>query len=118
MAGDHLVLGATGPILIPPEQKIEIGADGTITVQGAGQGPDVLASVDRIKMVNPELQTLQKRTDGLLVRRDGGEEPAVAEVTLVSGFVEGSNVNVVTAMTEMLTLSRQFDLQMKMMSER
>ena len=111
----HAVLGNGGPIALPPTQKIEIANDGTVTVRGAGQGPEVLASVDRIKLVNPDLNQLEKGENGLVVKKDGVEEIPAAEIQLVSGFVSGSNVNVVESMTEMLSLSRQYDMQVKMM---
>ncbi len=47
------VLGNGGPIAIPDSAKVEIGGDGTITVRGLGQGPEALADIDRIRLVNP-----------------------------------------------------------------
>ena len=40
---------------------------------------------------------------------------ADANVRLMSGSLEGSNVNVVESMVSLITLSRQFDMQMKML---
>jgi flagellar basal-body rod protein FlgF len=111
------VLGNGGPVAIPEAEKIEIGWDGTISIRSAGQGPETLANIDRIKLVEPDGRELEKREDGLIHKRDGNPEPASANVTLISGFVEGSNVNAVEAMTEMLTLNRQYELQVKLMSE-
>lgn len=109
------VLGNGGPIAIPPAEKIEIGNDGSITIRGEGQSPDVLATIDRIKMVNPGAQALEKREDGLIVNKEGEDQPAAAEIQIVSGFVSASNVNAVEAMTEMVSLSRQYEMQVKMM---
>jgi flagellar basal-body rod protein FlgF len=36
-------------------------------------------------------------------------------VTVVSGHLESSNVNTVEAMVNMITLARQFDMQMKLL---
>lgn len=110
------VLGNGGPIAVPPEQKVEIGQDGTISIRALGEAPNVLAEVDRIKLVNPDLKQMQKGPDGLIRYTGGGEVPiADANVRLNSGFLEGSNVNAVAEMTAMLSLSRQFELQVKMM---
>lgn len=110
------VLGNGGPIAVPPEQKVEIGQDGTISIRALGEAPNVLAEVDRIKLVNPDLKQMQKGPDGLIRYTGGGEVPiADAGVRLNSGFLEGSNVNAVAEMTAMLSLSRQFELQVKMM---
>jgi flagellar basal-body rod protein FlgF len=36
-------------------------------------------------------------------------------VTVVSGSLEGSNTNMVESLVNMITLARQFDMQMKML---
>ncbi|MBM5460641.1 flagellar basal body rod protein FlgF [Pseudomonas sp. P66] len=110
------IMGNGGPIAVPPEQKIEVGEDGTISIRAMGEGPRVMAEVDRIKMVNPDLKTMSKGLDGLI--HTGNGQPAVADanVKLVSGFLETSNVNAVEEMTSVLALSRQFELHIKMMT--
>ncbi|PTQ69978.1 flagellar basal body rod protein FlgF [Pseudomonas sp. GV071] len=109
------VLGNGGPISVPPEQKVEIGQDGTITIRALGEAPNVLAEVDRIKLVNPDLKQMEKGLDGMIHYK--GTTPPLADtnVKLESGFVETSNVNAVEEMTSILSLSRQFELQVKMM---
>ncbi len=109
------VLGNGGPIAVPPEQKVEIGEDGTISIRALGEAPNVLAEVDRIKLVNPDLKQMEKGPDGMIHFK--GTTPPLADntVKLTSGFVETSNVNAVEEMTSILSLSRQFELQVKMM---
>lgn len=111
----QLVLGSGGPIAIPPQQKIEIGSDGTITVRGAGQGPETLAALDRIKLVNPADDDLKKNQQGFIVRKDGLISLPDAGIAITSGFVSGSNTNAVAAMTEMISQSRQYEMSVKMM---
>ncbi|MGQ7958669.1 flagellar basal body rod protein FlgF [Pseudomonas sp. SP16.1] len=109
------VMGNAGPIAVPPEQKVEIGQDGTISIRALGEDPNVLAEVDRIKLVNPDPKSLEKGSDGLIRLRGQAEAPADATVQVTSGFLESSNVNAVEEMTAILSLSRQFELQVKMM---
>lgn len=111
----HQVLGNGGPIAIPPEQKIEIGADGTISIRAQGENPNLIVGVDRLKLVNPDPKQLEKGVDGLIHYKGEGEVEADGTVRMVSGFLEASNVNAVAEMTEMLALSRQFELHVKMM---
>ncbi|MBC9250402.1 flagellar basal-body rod protein FlgF [Pseudomonas alcaligenes] len=110
------VLGNGGPIAIPPEQKVEIGQDGTISIRALGESPSTMAEVDRIKLVNPDPKTLEKGLDGLIRVKDA-QQPAAADanVRVTSGFIEASNVNAVEEMTAILSLSRQFELHVKMM---
>jgi len=109
------VLGNGGPIAIPPAAKIEIGADGTITVLPAGQNSLNLAVVDRIKLVNPAAGSLGKGADGLLRVRGGAPAPADAAVKLRGGALEQSNANPIEAMVRMIELARRFELQVQMM---
>jgi flagellar basal-body rod protein FlgF len=111
------VLGDGGPITVPPYQKLEIGADGTISIQPLGQSPATLAIVGRIKLVNPPKEQLSKSEDGLLRLNDGSTAAADATVSLASGALEGSNVSAVNAMATMIELSRQYELQVKIMKE-
>lgn len=109
------VLGSGGPVSIPPAQQITFGADGTITIQPEGQSADILAVVDRVKLVSPDYANLHKGTDGLVRRKDGQEEEFDAAVKLRSGFLESSNVDTVNELTQIMALSRQFEISVKMM---
>lgn len=108
------VLGNAGPIVVPPYQKIEVGIDGTLSVVEQGQGPESMTNLDRVKLVNPDVRDLEKGADGLFRRQDGAAEIPDGAVQLISGFVEGSNVNVVGAMVDMIALSRNYELNIKM----
>ena len=109
------VLGESGPIALPPIEKIDIGGDGTISIRPLGQGSNELAVIDRIKLVNPSLDQLHKGEDGLMRLRDGSEAEADAGIELRKGYLEGSNVNVVDALVNMIELARHFEFQIKMM---
>lgn len=111
----HLVLGNSGPIAIPPAEKIEIGVDGTVSIQPTGQSATTLSVVDRIKLVNPPKQDMAKGGDGLMYMKDGSVLPPDAAVGVAAGSLETSNVNPVEAMVNMISLARQFEMQVKMM---
>jgi len=107
----HLVIGDGGPVAIPPNSSLLIGSDGTISVQPLGQGPATLAIVDRIKLVQPGIENLQKGKDGLLHMKDGSVADADASVSLLSGSLEQSNVNVAKTLVNMIELARQYEMQ-------
>ena len=114
--GNHLpVLGEGGPITIPNFEKADIAVDGTLTVVVLGEAPDVLATVDRIKLVNPDPQALVKGGDGLLRLRGGATAVVDANVRLLPGFLEASNVNVVSEFTDFISLARQYEMNVKLM---
>ncbi|MCZ8129729.1 MAG: flagellar basal-body rod protein FlgF [Steroidobacteraceae bacterium] len=116
-ASGHPVLGDGGPIALPPAEQVAVGADGTITVVPQGTGPATAAAVARLKLVNPPADALVKGADGLVRRRDGADAPADAAVRVLSGAIEGSNVNAARALTEMIEYSRLFDMQVKLMGQ-
>jgi flagellar basal-body rod protein FlgF len=108
-------MGDGGPISVPPAASVLIGSDGGISVVPLGQGPDTRAIVGRIKLVRPEAGQLERSADGLFRQRDGTDAAADAGVSLASGALESSNVNVADAMVNMIELARRFDLQVKTM---
>lgn len=111
----NLVLGNGGPVAIPPAEALEIGSDGTISIRPVGQSAKALVEVDRIKLVKPQTDRLFKGRDGLFRVQGTAALPAEADVKLVSGALEASNVNAVEAMVNMISLSRQFEMQVKLM---
>lgn len=114
--GNNLpVIGDGGPIALPEFDKVEIGVDGTISLVVKGENPDALAALNRIKLVNPDEGDLVKGGDGLYRLKQGGEAEADVEVRVVRGFLEASNVNPVNEMVNILSLSRQYELQVKLM---
>jgi flagellar basal-body rod protein FlgF len=111
----HNVKGDAGIITIPPNSRITIAKDGTVSAVPITPLPNTVVIVDRIRLVNPPENQLEKGKDGLFRQKEGGEALADAKVFLTSGALEGSNVNLVHEMVSMISLSRQFDMQMKIL---
>lgn len=109
------VLGDGGPLNIPPDNSIEIAPDGTISVVPTFGARNSSSAVGRLKLVNPPEADLVRGADGLFRMRSG--EPAAVDqnVKVSSGSLEGSNVNVTDAMVNLISLSRQFEMQIKML---
>lgn len=109
------ILGNGGPIAIPPSEKVEIGADGTVSIRGIGQTANALTILDRIKLVKIDGADLQKGEDGLMRMRDGSSSAPDATVSVIAGALETSNVNTVEAMVNLISLARQYETQVKLM---
>ncbi len=105
------------PIEIPDRASISISGDGQITALGAGDRPDALQALGRLKLVNPAVAGLERGDDGLFRVAGGAVVPADPQVRLVAGFVEKSNVNAAQAMVEMIANARQFEMQMKLIQD-
>lgn len=111
----HPVLGNGGPIALPPNEGVAIGDDGTISIQPAGSDVSTRAQLDRLRLVDPPEGSLERGEDGLFRLKDGGEAELAADVSVVSGKLEGSNVDSVGAMVRQLELAREFGVHTKMM---
>jgi len=110
LASGEMVMGNGGPVALPPFDNVQIGNDGTISVVPVGGPPDQLVDVDRLKLVNPPQEALEKGEDGFIRRKadqaiDGLEEPD-ANQRIVS----------VEEMISNLQLSRQYEMQVKVMT--
>ena len=109
-AGGLTVLGDGGPINLPRDSEISIGADGTISAKG----PNGRTSpVGRLKLVTPEAP-LERGGDGLF-RAPDGDLPADVNARVQDGAREGSNVSPVETMVAMIAAARQFEAQMKLL---
>jgi flagellar basal-body rod protein FlgF len=107
------VVGETGPITVPADTMVEVGTDGTVFAKLNGQKTGNV--LGRLKLVNPEPATVTKGLDGLFRVKGGDPAPADPAVRVSDGTLEGSNVNVVEMMVGMISASRQFEMQMKLM---
>lgn len=110
------VMGNGGPIAVPSAEKIDIAIDGSITIIPVGQGVNEPVVVDRIRLVNPDSTEIKKGEDGLFRMKNAeADVQADATVRVASGFIEGSNVNAVEELVGVLGLSRQYEMQVKLM---
>jgi flagellar basal-body rod protein FlgF len=110
------VQGDGGPITIPPDNKVSIASDGTVSVVPETGVQNTANTIGRIKLVNPAQADLERGGDGLFRVRGGAAAPLDEKVKVAGGYLEGSNVNPVSQMVSMISLSRQFDMQMQMIT--
>jgi flagellar basal-body rod protein FlgF len=95
------VQGANGPITIAGG-KVAIGGNGTVTVNGIAAG-----SIARVDFPKP--YTLTKIGSALFMPANPQAAPAPVNTELQQGFLEGSNVQVITEMARMIETSRYFE---------
>ena len=112
----EVVIGENGPVVIAlPISNINITRDGIIMVQPEGAPSSVQEEVARLKLVNPDVRLLEKGNDGLFRRKDGNAANADLTVKMMGGALESSNVNPINEMSEMISIQRQFEMQLKLM---
>ncbi len=113
----QVVVGENGPITLQYDSPLMIGKDGTISSLVPGTTPVAMEMIGRIKLVNPPQETLKRGDDGLFRTTDGAPAPADLSVRVQGGALEDSNVNVVETMVKMISLGRQFEMQIDMLKK-
>lgn len=117
-AHGNAVAGTGGAINLPiPLSNINIAADGTISVRPQGAPETVLEEIGQLKLVNPDVRNLQRGEDGLFRLKSGQDADEDITVRIRTGMLEGSNVNAVEEMVQMIHLQRHYELQVKMMKK-
>jgi flagellar basal-body rod protein FlgF len=87
--GRHITLGE-GPVVI--------SANGAVSVAGS--------KVARLRLVAPPTDALLKQGDNLYRLADGAATPKTANATVKHGFVEGSGVNPITSLADLVESGR------------
>ncbi|MDE2624204.1 MAG: flagellar basal body rod protein FlgF [Betaproteobacteria bacterium] len=110
--------GPPGQIAIPADSQVTVGSDGTISTVPTGvtsSAPSQVTTVGRLKLVNPPESQLVRGQDGLFRTQSGKPAPPDSNVTVTPNSLEGSNVNAIGAMVDMISIARQFEMQMQML---
>jgi flagellar basal-body rod protein FlgF len=111
--GLPLLSDGGGPIIVPENTVVSLGADGTVSAQSAGQPATTIA---RIKLATPgEADRLKRGDDGLFRPVSGAPLPNDTDARMAVGVLEGSNVNAVETMVGMIQTARQFEQQMRLL---
>lgn len=120
--GQPVMSDQNGIIDVPDQAALTITSDGTITAIGAGDAPNNILNLGRIKLVNPPEAQLVHGDDGVfrLAPVNGQPAPPVPadpSLRVLSGVLEGSNTNPMAAMVGMIENARRFEQQMQVVQQ-
>ena len=104
------VLGRRGPIELRGKGAVYISPEGRIVQGGTEIDTLKMAAFDRPEDLSKVGNSLYTNDDARQVARKA------SAFKLQQGYLEGSNVNVIEGLTELITLSRQFETYQKMLS--
>lgn len=103
----------SAPISVPAGSVVTIGFDGSIS---AKVGNQPAAVVGRLKLATPTPEDpLRRGQDGLFRPVSGDPMPNDTNARVHSGALEGSNVNSIETMVDMIQTARQFEVQMRLL---
>jgi flagellar basal-body rod protein FlgG len=105
-ADGNLVIGSGGPIVLDNDQ-IAVARDGQISAGGQ--------IINKLSLVDfSGTNSLEKEGNNLFKLKPGSaREQAATSPNIQQGALEGSNVNIIKGMTEMIDLQRSYQSQQK-----
>jgi flagellar basal-body rod protein FlgF len=112
-----LVMGSSGPITLPPADRISIAADGTLSIVPQGGDPNQPQQIDKLKLVSTQGSDTVKGLDNLLRVRGGGTLPEDMDAKVEAGALEGSNVNMTQVLVDMIENQRGYEVQANLLKE-
>ena len=102
------------PIEVPPFKNISIAGDGLISIEPLNAEPGETIVVGQIATTQGgEDVKLVKSLDGYIRTEKGGIPEPDQQSTIVSGFLEGSNVKSVDELVSGIEQSRTFEINVK-----
>ncbi len=104
------VLGQGGPIMIPTNTA-------SVAIDELGQIWADNVYVDKLSLVDFEdYNYLEKYGENLYIAVDGAQMKDATDATISQGYLEMSNVNVVSEMVEMINISRAYESNQKLIT--
>lgn len=104
----HTVMVDGGALTVPAGSKVDVGAGGNISINGEPAGSFDLATFE-------ELGGLERVGSNMYRAAEGAAELPPEDLTVSQGFLEKSNVVVVTEMVAMLESQRAFEMYSKVL---
>lgn len=109
------VLGEAGPITVPAGFAIAIGEDGTVLATDPNAPQAGAEALGRVRLVSSEGSPIAKGIDGHLKVPGGGVLPPDPTARVMSGALEGSNVETASALVDMIEAQRAFEQRARVM---
>ena len=109
------VLSNAGVLVIPDSTKIDVSAEGFISIRPRNGTPNDLEVIGRIKLAKPPTDLLRKEGNGYFYRTDGLPSEADPTIQVASQSLEGSNVDPLSSIVDIMAFARQHELHYKMM---
>ncbi len=114
--GDPVLDDGGQPIALPPFQSLSIGGDGTVSIVPLGDATGTSQNIARIGVVQAAPTELKRGEDGLFRPTSTAPEEQPVQAAgnvLMNGVLESSNVNATEQLVAMISLSRQFEMNLK-----
>lgn len=119
--GNEMKSNTGAPIFIPrPVKSLDISEEGQVSYVPVGGGAADRVIAGQLKFVNPQISNLMKGEDGMFRLKNPAQpfmpvnERDYNDIRLEIGALEGSNVSAAKELVSLISLQRQFEMQVKM----
>lgn len=114
--GGNVVLGANqSPISLPRLQHLQIGGDGTISGVPVGQGTQQAQQFNRLFIAQTPAGHMTRVGDSrFAVPKNAPPLQRATKAGVKQGYLEGSDVSSVKAMTQLISDTRSFQIETKL----
>ena len=110
------VIGASGPITVPPGSQASISQDGSVLVANPDTPDQPAQVIDKVKLASPKGSTISKDMEGFFRVVGGGVLPADENAAVQPASLEQSNVKPSEVIVQMISAQRLFDIRTKLIS--
>ena len=104
------------PIQIPAFRSLKVTDNGEVIIEPLGSDPGTTQTVAQLGMTLAEGAELKKFRDGEIRVADGSVPQFDAQVVVVPGHVELSNVNITDELVNSIEDQRQYEINVKLIS--
>lgn len=104
------LLGKEGPLTLKGDQAVHISNEGVVR-----QGAKTIGALRLVRVDRPD-EALEKRGDVAWSLKGQAEMQPNKDAWIKQGYLEGSNVNPIRAMVEMIAVQRSYESSQKMIA--
>jgi flagellar basal-body rod protein FlgF len=115
--GEAVLSDGGAPIQIPALVEVKVGTDGTIFTKQPGEQAAIFLPLARMQIGDAPADGVRLREDGFYTSATGEPFPQTEVPSVQSGALEGSNTNVFSTMVDMISMSRRYEMQVKVLKQ-
>ena len=116
-SGEAVLDTGGNQIQIPGAVEVKVGSDGTIFTRNPADAVVTYVPLARMSVVDTKGDVVRIREDGLFRSESGKPFPQAENPTLQATALESSNTNLFSSVVDMITMTRRYELQVKLLKQ-
>lgn len=116
-SGEEVLDSSGNPINVPGLVEVKVGTDGTIFTRQPADAVVAYTPVARMSIVDPKAEVVRVREDGLYKSESGKPFSEAERPSVQAGALESSNTNLFSSVVDMITMTRRYEVQVKLLKQ-